>query len=283
MSQSSLLINQIEGLNVRPGSLAVWGLGQMGVALKTSRQKVIYIDPVLTDVVTRKLPETAGRMDRAFPPPLLPEEIGRADYVLCTHEHFDHTDPYTLGPLAIASPQARFIATAWAENLLDEAGIAPERRIIPQPDQPVELDGLKVYIVPAGHYQVENDPQKGTRWMSLLLDFGDIRFFHTGDTILYPGYLEAIQKLPRAEIGMAAVNGRDTVREWSDAIGNLWPAEAAWLAGQAGWDVLLGGHNDLFAWNSIQPGDLLNAVHKVNPLQKVHFLKPGELYYYIRL
>ena len=276
------LIKQINHLVVGHGCLAIWGLGQMGVALKGSNQKIIYIDPILTDVVTRLIPGTSGRFDRAFEPPMLPEEITNADYVLCTHEHLDHTDPLTLGPLAQASPQARFVTSGWVSDLLDDAHIAVERRQITQPEQVIELESIRVWGLPAAHYQVESDPVKGYRWLSFLISWGDVTFFHGGDTLLYPGYIEMLRRLPGADIGLLAVNGRDAMREAQDVMGNMLPAEGAWMASELSWDVLLGGHNDLFTWNTLPAGSLADAARQQNPRQKVHLLQPGELYYYIR-
>jgi L-ascorbate 6-phosphate lactonase len=276
------LIKQINDLVVAPGCLAIWGLGQMGVALKGSDQKILYVDPILTDAVTRLLPGTAGHFDRAFEPPLQPEEVNNADYVLCTHEHLDHTDPLTLGPLAISSPQARFVCSGWAASLLDDAKIPLERRIRPEMETYTTLAGIRVWGVPAAHYEVEQSAEKGYRWLSYLISWGDVTFFHGGDTLLYSGYPEAIQKLPPVDVGLLAVNGRDAVREAEGVMGNMLPDEAVWLANRLNWDVLLGGHNDLFAWNTLPPGTLMDAVRHQALHQKVHLLQPGELYYYVR-
>jgi L-ascorbate metabolism protein UlaG (beta-lactamase superfamily) len=254
----------------------------MGVVLKGSNHKIIYVDPILSDVVTQKIPEMVGLMERSFPPPINPEEVTNADYVFCTHEHLDHTDPLTLGPLSKASPNARFVISGWAQALLDEAGIAAERRMVPMPGQVLEMDGVSVRSVAAAHYQVETDPVKGHRWMSLLISWGDVTFFHSGDTLLYPGYIEAIRSLPRADLGLVASNGRNAMREAKDILGNLLPSEAIWMAGELGWDVLLGGHNDLFSYNTLPAGELFEAAQHQNSMQKVHVLRPGELYYYVR-
>jgi L-ascorbate 6-phosphate lactonase len=111
--QNQTLIHQMNNLRVEPGCLAIWGLGQMGVAVKSSDQRIIYIDPILSDVVAIRYPELADQFSRAFPPPLVPADITNAAYVLCTHEHLDHTDPLTLAPLADAvrqhNPRQKFL------------------------------------------------------------------------------------------------------------------------------------------------------------------------------
>jgi L-ascorbate metabolism protein UlaG (beta-lactamase superfamily) len=280
--QDEALIDQMNKLVVNPGCLAVWGLGQMGVALKTEKQMMIYIDPILSNVVAETFPNSAADFQRAFPTPVRADLVTNADVVLCTHEHLDHADPLTLGPICVASPRAVFIAPRWADEQLDQAGVPAERRIVPAMDQYLSVDSVRVWVVPAAHYSVECDSARGCRWLSYLIDTGGIYFFHSGDTILYPGYLERISALPKADLGMVAVNGRDAIREAKGIVGNLLPEEAARMSAQLGWDVLLSGHNDLFEMNTIPASQIADALARVNPRQKFHALQPGELYYYVR-
>lgn len=272
------LIAQMDALVVPPGALALWGLGQMGLAVKGAGPEIVYIDPVLSDMGGGG--ELADKFVRAFPPPVAPHEVDNAAYLLCTHEHGDHADPLTLGPLAAASPAAQFVISGWSHGPLDEAAIAPERRIVPRALEPLQLGPLRLTAVPGAHYQLEQD-QRGPRWLGFLIEWNGVTLYHSGDTIVYPGYLESMRALPRADIAMLAVNGRDAYRDSFNITGNLLPAEAAWLAAELGWELLIPGHNDLFCWNSISPGALLDACAQHNPRQRVHTLQPGELYLYL--
>jgi L-ascorbate metabolism protein UlaG (beta-lactamase superfamily) len=274
------LIAQMNGLAVPPGCLALWGLGQMGVALKGSNGQVVYIDPYLTGEL--RTPTSTEFGVREFPPPILPSEITNASLVLCSHEHSDHTDPATLGPIAAASPQAKFVITGWSQHLLDKAGIAPERRIVPTVMQPMQFGDLRLTALPSAHYAVEEDAAKGHRWLGFLIEWNGVTFYHSGDTIIYPGYLEMMKTLPKIDVGMLPVNGRDAYRDSYGWTGNLLPLEAAWLSQQLGWDVLIAGHNDLFIWNTVGAGELPDALRRLNPRQKMHVLQPGELYLYVR-
>jgi L-ascorbate metabolism protein UlaG (beta-lactamase superfamily) len=267
----------MEGLVVPPGALAIWGLGQMGVALKGSGPEIVYIDPCLSDIAQQWGGDE--RFVRAFPPPLEPHEVRNAAYVLCSHEHGDHADPLTLGPLATASPAARFVANGWCAGALDKAQIEPERRILPPTLEPVQLGPLRLTAVPSAHYELEHD-ERGHRWLGFWIEWNGVTFYHSGDTIVYPGYLETLRGLGRANIAMLAVNGRDAYRDSFNITGNLLPAEAAWLARELGWELLIGGHNDLYSWNTIRAGALADACAHHNPRQRLHILQPGELYLY---
>ncbi len=276
---NSDLIRQMNALHVPPGCLAIWGMGQMGVALKGDDSGIIYIDLCLSNITAERF--NRDKFQRAFPPPVEPGQIDNASYVLCTHEHLDHTDPWTLGPLAGASRQAKFVISGWSHELLDEADIARDRRIMASTDGPIQLGKVRLHTIPAAHYDLDKD-ERGYRWLGFILEWNGVTFYHSGDTLVYPGYLERMKALPRADVAMVAANGRDVYREQFGVFGNMLPIEAAWLAKELGWDVLISGHNDLFLWNTLPAGALADELRQLHPRQKYHILQPGELYLYVR-
>lgn len=281
MPNHRTLAEQIETTPIIPNSLAVWGLGQMGLAVK-GPDAVLVIDPYLSDVVGKRFGEWGTR---AFPPPLLPEQVTHADFFLISHEHLDHLDPMTLGPAAKASPRALFVTTGWCADLLAEIDIPASRIVLPGALEPVMLPGTRarLTVVPSAHYEKEYDPQKGYRWIGFLIEWNGVVLYHSGDTILYPGYVETLRALPAADLAMIPANGRDYYRETEgDLTGNLLPVEAARLTRDLGWDVVIPGHNDLFPKNTIPMAHITDAFEKVDPRQKVKMLQPGELYYYVK-
>ncbi len=237
------LIRQMNELRVPPGCLAIWGMGQMGVALKGDDSGILYIDLCLSDVVAERV--SADVFRRAFPPPVLPGDITNASYVLCSHEHLDHTDPLTLGPLAAASPQAKFVISGWCQEVLNEADVAPARRTVPPTDNSIQLGNARLTAIPAAHYELDHD-QRGYRWLGFLIEWNGVTFYHSGDTLVYKGYLDRMKSLPRPDVAMVAANGRDVYREQIGVLGNLLPIEVAWLSKELNWDLVIGGHNDMY-------------------------------------
>ena len=272
------LINQVNQITILSNSLAIWGLGQLGVILKGA-DTVVYIDPYLSDHIE----EVAGEKGkRVFPTPLHPQEVTNATYYLITHEHIDHWDVKTAVPAAQASPQAQFITTGWCVEEMTQAGIAPDRILTPKALEPVQLGDMRLTVIPAAHYEKEDDPQKGYRWLGFLLEWNGVTFYHSGDTIIHDGYVETLRSLPKIDVAMLPINGRDWYRDHNDFLGNFHPAEAVQLAKELDWDVLIPGHNDLIAANSIPPQHLVEAIARYNPRQKFKYLQPGELYYYVK-
>ena len=281
MVTGTALIEQMQRLPILPNSLAIWGLGQMGVAIK-GPDGVLYIDPCLSDSVR----EAAGEWGaRAFEPPLAPDQIDNASAILSSHEHGDHFDVQTIGPASKASPPAPVIATGWSRTLCDEIGVGADRLIVPRAEEPMTIPGTSARLtaLPSAHYALEHDAARGHRWLGFLIEWNGVTFYHSGDTVIYEGYVEMMRRYPTPDVAMLPLNGRDWYREADvGAIGNLWPTEAARLARDLGFGLVLAGHNDLYPNNAIPMGSIADAFERVAPRQAYKILQPGELLYFVK-
>jgi L-ascorbate 6-phosphate lactonase len=272
-STSAALITQIDGLTVPHGQLALWSLGQAGFVIKGSAT-IAYIDPYLSDP-----PTASGESRRRFPVPLDPRAAGHAQIVFTTHEHSDHTDIATLGPLMAASASATLITSPQGRELALQADIADQRIRLARLGERVELAGLAYTATPAAHYSYEVDQHGHARWMGFLIECNGVTLYHSGDTVVIPQIFEALAG-QSIDIAILPINGRDFFREQRRIVGNLWPGEAIDLAVQLKARVLLGIHNDLFAGNRVNPGMLFDELDRRAPWQRCHLLQPGELYLY---
>lgn len=276
------LIQHMNNQAILPNSLAIYGLGQMGFAIK-GPDGLIVIDACLSDVIRERFGDWWAR---AYPPPVEPGALSNVTHYLITHEHMDHLDPITVAAVAKVSPNALFVAPAWCmEMLTGECGVAPERILTPTALQPQTLarSSARVTAIPSAHYAKEYDEQKGYRWLGYLIEWNGVTLYHAGDTIIHKGYVETLKSLPQADVAIIPVNGRDWYREdVAGAVGNLLPAEAAWLANQCGWGVVIPGHNDLYPGNTITHGSIMDAFATAAPRQALKWVQPGELYYYVR-
>ncbi len=267
------LIARIEQLVVPAGQLALWSLGQSGFAIK-GEDTIAYIDPYLSDSIT-----ASGGPARRFPIPVDPATIRHAQAVFATHEHMDHADGSTLGPLMAASPQAMLITSPQGREIALRAGVPTERVTVPRLGEPVTLGDLTYTAIPAAHYAYTVDDAGHARWMGFLIRCNGVTIYHAGDTILVPEMLSALGG-QRIDLALLPINGRDFFRERQDVVGNLWPREAVDLAVAINARVLIGMHNDLFAENRVNPGMLFDELDRRAPWQRCHLLQPGELYLY---
>ncbi|MBV9788154.1 MAG: MBL fold metallo-hydrolase, partial [Chloroflexi bacterium] len=204
---------QIAELAVPQGMLALWALGQSGFVIKSS-QTLAVIDPYLSDAI-----HSTGGPESCFPPPLEPDMLRGVDLILCTHEHPDHTDPVTLRPLLAASPDAQLVASAQSLKILEEAGIDTGRARVPTLDERYTIAGGDYRAIPAAHYALEIEAQR-SRWMGFVLRCGDITLLHSGDTILVPEIIQALEG-EQVDLALLPINGRDYFREQQDLVGNL--------------------------------------------------------------
>ena len=275
MMQSSQggLIAQIQRLMVLPGQLALWSLGQAGFVIKGGETRA-YIDPYLSDSVA-----ASGGPARRFPIPIDPGAIQHADVVFATHEHMDHADGATLGPLLAASPQATLVTSQEGREIALQAGVSTDRVVVPRLGERVSHGALTYTAVPAAHYAYEVDSAGHSRWMGFLIECNGVTLYHAGDTILVPELLAALDG-QRIDLALLPINGRDFFREQQDIVGNLWPREAVELAVAIKARVLIGIHNDLFDGNRVNPGLLFDEIDRLAPWQRCHLLQPGELYLY---
>lgn len=275
MPQSSgiPLVDRIERLTVPHGQLALWALGQAGFILKGG-PTIVCIDPYLSDSIT----ELEGPK-RRVPLPLAPGALRTADLVFATHEHLDHADARTLGPLMAASSQARLITSLQGRDVARGAGVSDERITVPRLGERVTAGALSYTAIPAAHYDFEVDEAGHSRWMGFVIELNGVTVYHAGDTLVFPELLAALAG--RAiDLALLPINGRDDVRDQRGITGNLWPGEAIALATTIGAQVLIGMHNDMFAENRVDPSLLFSELDRSAPLQRCHMLQPGELYLY---
>jgi len=155
-----------------PDGLAVWYLGCNGFVLKSSSGTTLLIDPYLG---TGDPPRTV----RMIPVPFEPEDVAEADAVLATHEHSDHVDGPSQGPL-LEGTGANFYApdasidVVREQEWLSEWDISSSQLERVSEDEVLRIGDLTVRVLPA------NDPD-ADHPVSYLVDHQRGTFFHGGD------------------------------------------------------------------------------------------------------
>jgi L-ascorbate 6-phosphate lactonase len=269
------LISRIEALEVGGRSLAFWGLGQVGVAIK-GPTGVIYVDPYLTDSDGE-----GGSLPRTFPPPIAPAAVTNASAVLLTHVHIDHTDPDTVLPLSEASPEARFVAPFTSRDTLVDAGLEESRILVPEVGDQLEVSGATVTAVPSAHTELEYDARRGYPYLGYVIEWNGVTVYHAGDTVIYDGMVETLSSWD-IDVAFVPINGRDYFRTGRGIIGNTGFREAAELTEVLDVGLLVPTHYDLIAGNTADPGHFVSHLYATNPMRPHKLLRPGELLCFVK-
>ncbi|MUW13371.1 MBL fold metallo-hydrolase [Halorubrum sp. CBA1125] len=153
-----------------PDCLTVWYLGCNGFVLR-SPEATIYVDPYFGDGD----PPTWYRM---IPVPLDPEDVTACDAVLATHEHVDHFNPDSYGPMVEDLGADLYASSTCFESpQIDYPDLrAPKsRRQIVEPGASFDIGDLTV------HVRESNDPDAAGD-VSYVVEHETGTFFTAGDS-----------------------------------------------------------------------------------------------------
>jgi L-ascorbate 6-phosphate lactonase len=214
-----------------------WWLGGTGFVFKTPAGTQIYVDPYFSNCV-------AGifGVERAFPAPISAEEA-HPDLLIATHWHEDHLDPEGL-PIVARQSQTRFLGPpSCVSRLL--GWLVPRDRVDGlAAGQSHTFRDVTITAVAARH--IANVPGWETDdAIGLLLDFGGLRVYHSGDTE-YDLRLRALayDREHPVDACLLVING---------AGGNMNAHEAALLAWQLGARTVVPMHHIL--WKDFTGGE----------------------------
>ncbi|SEA03941.1 L-ascorbate metabolism protein UlaG, beta-lactamase superfamily [Lachnospiraceae bacterium NK3A20] len=264
------LLSQMRETKLPDHMLAIWYLGQAGIAVKAG-DLLFGIDLYLRDTDRRLLPQ-----------PFTPESAGEIfDYVLCTHDHEDHLDAVTVEGMARSSNRAKFIVPAPHVHVLRELGISSERILPAHAWHPLEAGGIKLLPTPAAHEEFEFDENGDYTCLGFILDFPAGRLYHAGDTIEWESMVEDL-KPQNIDIMCLPINGSDWKRKHQNIIGNLNSREAADIADDCGADLVIPLHFDMFEGNGENPAHFADYMFRDHKGHRFHIFAPGERYLYMK-
>lgn len=235
-----------------PGRLNIWWLGQSGFLLQYSGSHLL-LDPYLSDSLTRKYADTAKPHVRMTGRVIEPERLDFIDAATSTHNHTDHLDGETLGPLLAVNPaMAVVVPRANLHFAAERLAVAPARLTPIRVGENVTVGPFALRAVPAAHEKLETDAQGNHRFIGYVVEVGGYRLYHSGDTVFFAGLAEAVGR--SVDVALLPINGRDPAR---GVAGNLSAAEALDLAQAIGAATVIPCHYDMFAFNTVSPDEFV--------------------------
>ena len=255
----------------------LWYLGQEGFIIG-HRDHYLAVDPYLSDYVDQNC-SGAVEWKRLYDAPIAADGLDFLDAVLCTHAHYDHTDPWTLPKIAAANPATVFVIPAPEVDTVLSYGIPRERIVPAYADQTLTLGHFRVTPIPSAHEVLHTDADGNYHELGYLIDSDAARIFHAGDMCMYDGLTA---RLTDVDVAILPINGRDYFRTSLDIIGNFDAVEAVTLAKTVGADLLVPVHHDLYEVNRVSPAYFVDVLMKIDPTRKYHIFAPGERYIYAK-
>lgn len=256
--------------------IGLFYLGQEGFLFKYKNTHIL-IDPYLSDYVDKNCCSDSVTWVRNYPAPINAEELDFIDYILCTHTHYDHSDPYTLSKLATANPNATFIVPAFAVDFISSYGIARNKIISAVTNTIIDCGECTIEPLPSAHEELHKDETGNYMELGYKIIFDNISVYHGGDCCLYDGLSSFIKDI---DVMMVPINGRSYYKLRDDIIGNMTMEEAVILAKECKADMLIPMHYDLYNVNCVNPAHFVDYLYAINPTQKFHMFVPGECFIY---
>lgn len=253
---------------------ALFYLGQEGFLIKY-RGQYLLIDPYLSDYTDQNCCSETVKWVRKYDAPIHAAELDFVDYVLCTHMHFDHADPYTLESIAKCNKKAVFIAPEAVKDTLSHYAISPERISGAVADISMALGAFSVIPLPAAHEELHQDEHGNYLELGYKVLCGNLCICHVGDCCIYDGLAE---RLRSTDILLVPINGRSYYKLRDDIIGNMTAEEAVILAKEVHAGMIIPMHFDLYEANGLNPAHFVDILKTINPTQRFHIFAPGECY-----
>jgi L-ascorbate 6-phosphate lactonase len=228
------LMKQIREYRVEKGSVAIWWLGQNGFIFRSPEGTLASVDLYLTDSCATL--RTDIDLNRAVPILITPEEL-EVDIFTCTHNHQDHTDPYTIRALH-HKDTTHFVGPIPTCEVYAAEGIEQSRIVRAWPKSEYEERDFRTI----GTFALPTD-DTDLNHMGFIFQFGHgPKIYITGDTDFHELLGAAGKHEP--DIMITCING---------GFNNLSHWEAAQVVGMVKPKVAVPCHYDMFADNRVDP------------------------------
>jgi len=270
LKKDEQLVAEMDSFLKKDDQFYLWWLGQSGFLLQWNEKRIL-IDPYLSDSLTKKYATTDKPHIRMSELVLRPELLKKISIVTSSHNHTDHLDAETLVPVLKNNPGIQFIIPEANRKFVAERAKCENNFPVGLNDgNSVTIDGFTFHGIPAKHNEIERDENGNCKFMGYVIEFGEYKIYHSGDTLLFDYMVELLQPFA-IDMALLPINGNDPARK---VAGNLDCNEAAALAKAINAKCVIPCHYDMFSFNTADVNDFIRAAEKINQPNKI--LKGGE-------
>ena len=244
--------NDVKSKKIEDGKLGVFFLGQAGFVFKSNTDKLICIDPYLSDCCNRYF-----GFKRLMPYILNPGDI-QFDYLLISHAHFDHFDPDSV-PVLMSNSKTQLIGAKDVAAECERLNIKDNLHFLSVGDCFEDKD-VKITAVLCDHGK--DTPHA----IGFMLEVSGKRIYYMGDTAYREDWLDD-PFIKNVDMLILPING---------AFGNLNETQAAKVVSKLTPKLAVPCHYWNFAEHGGNPALFCEAMKSYAPDVKYLMMRQGE-------
>jgi len=204
--------------------------------------KLILTDPFFSD---RASPFKFAGPRRMVPPAVPLEKLPQVDFVIISHNHYDHLDFQAVKYLAQTG--AKFIVPAKMDDWFRSRDM--ENVIARDWWETFTEDGIAFTATPAQHFSARTPFDRNRiLWASWIIDGKEARIYFAGDTGYFPGFKEIGERFPGIDIALLPIGAYEP--RWFMKPVHLNPEDAVQAFRDLGAQSAIGMH-----WGTIKLTD----------------------------
>lgn len=221
---------------VYPGLRITW-LGHSSTLVELDGYRIL-LDPVWGE---RCSPFSFAGPRRWYPPPLPLDELPPLDAVVISHDHYDHLDHPTI--VALAERGTTFVVPLGVGAHLERWGVDAEHMVELDWWESTTRGGIELVATPARHFSGRGPGQADqTLWAGWALLGPKHRVFYSGDTAMFPGFVEIGERLGPFHATLIESGAYD--QAWADV--HLGPEQAVQAHRMVRGELMIPVHWGLF-------------------------------------
>ena len=232
--QQDLPVQSLKSLRVADGNTNVTWMGHSTILIEIDG-KTIMTDPVFSDHASPYswLPPKSFYESM----PIALDEIDWLDFVVISHDHYDHLDQPSI--VALADKVGLFVVPLGVGSHLEFWGVESERIIELDWWQKTKVDSLTFTATPAQHFSGRTFTDgKKTLWAGWAIQGRDENIFFSGDSAYFPGFKQIGDRLGPFDLTLIECGAYNEA--WSDV--HMFPEQTAQAHQDLNGDVLLPIH-----------------------------------------
>ncbi|GLP95118.1 MBL fold metallo-hydrolase [Paraferrimonas sedimenticola] len=215
----------------------VYRLGHSSMLLKLDGQ-LILLDPVFSE---RASPVSFAGPKRFHPAPTSLEQLPYIDWVMISHDHYDHLDKASIK--ALKNKVGHFVVPLRVGDYLRDWGVADDKIVELDWWQSFKVNGIEVHATPTQHFSGRCLLDRNqTLWASYVIQSSRQNIYFSGDSGYFDGFKAIGERFGPFDLAMVETGAYS--EQWADI--HMLPEQSVQAAKDLQAKAMLPIHNSTF-------------------------------------